>query len=93
MVLEKSLTSLEKVGAKLRQTREEKLLTTKKLAQSLQIGEEQLIALENGEEKLLPEHIFIKAMIRRVSDRLGLDAAPFLDQIQRDGHNNLNSSS
>ena len=37
-------------------------------------GEEQLAALERGDQTELPEPVFIKAMVRRISSHLGLDA-------------------
>ena len=58
-----SKTSLGKVGARLRASRQEKNFTTKELAESLKIGEEQLIALEKGREELLPERVFILSLI------------------------------
>ena len=38
------------------------------------MGEEQLAALERGNQAELPEPVFIKAMVRRLSSHLGLDA-------------------
>ncbi len=77
-----SKTSLGKVGARLRASRQEKSFTTKELAESLKIGEEQLIALEQGREELLPERVFIKAMVRRVADKLNIDASSMLNEIK-----------
>ncbi len=75
---------LQEIGCLIRKTREEKDLSIEDLAGSLRIGQEQLIALENGEEDLLPEKVFIKAMIRRVSERLHLDLSALLNEFQTD---------
>ena len=71
-----------KVGAELREARELQKITLNQLANTLKLGEEQLQALENGEETLLPERIFVKAMIRRVSQKLSLDSEPFIKAIE-----------
>ncbi len=75
-------TALKGVGLLLKQARETKSLSANDVAESLRIGEEQLIALENGEEDLLPEPVFIKAMVRRVAERLNLDPIPLLEKLQ-----------
>ncbi len=71
------------MGAVLREARLEQKLDAGSIAQSLRIGKEQLLALENGEQDLLPETVFIKAMVRRVSDRLNLDATPLIKQLDK----------
>ncbi len=72
---------LKEIGDTLKRARKEKRLSKSQLADSLRIGEEQLIALENGEQQLLPERVFIKAMIRRVAEKLGLDSEVLISQI------------
>ena len=73
---------LKEIGRLIRGAREEKALSIEDLAGSLRIGQEQLVALENGEEGLLPEKVFIKAMIRRVSERLQLDLSALINDFQ-----------
>lgn len=75
---------LHKIGLLIRRTREEREMSIEDLAGSLRIGQEQLVALENGEEDLLPEKVFIKAMVRRVSERLHLDLGNLLNEFQTD---------
>ncbi len=77
-----SLNPLLEIGSLIRKAREEKDLSVEDLAESLRIGQEQLTALENGQEDLLPEKVFIKAMIRRVSERLGLDLGMLINEFQ-----------
>ena len=43
------------------------------MASDLKIGAHQLKAIEEGNEEKLPEKVFIKAMIRRISQKLKLD--------------------
>lgn len=76
-------STLTKIGRVLKDAREKNSYTIHDLAESLRIGEEQLIALESGEHDLLPEDVFIKAMVRRVSERLGIDATPLIDELQK----------
>ena len=84
------LSPLQEIGRLIRKAREERNLSIEDLAGSLRIGQEQLIALENAEEDLLPEKVFIKAMIRRVSERLHLDLGLLINEFKTD--ENLHSS-
>ncbi len=75
-------TPLIQVGAVLREARESKGSSIAEIAESLRIGQEQLLALEMGNKDLLPEPVFIRAMVRRVAERLGLDATPLVEHLQ-----------
>ena len=77
-----SVKTLQEIGRFIREAREEKGFSIEDLAGSLRIGQEQLAALENGEEELLPEKVFIKAMIRGVSERLQLDLGALINDFQ-----------
>ncbi len=77
-----ALKPLQKIGELIRRSREEKDLSIEDLAGSLRIGQEQLIALENGQEELLPEKVFIKAMVRRVAERLHLDIEVVINEFK-----------
>ena len=72
---------ISKAGALLKEERIKQNLSTAFLASSLHMGEEQLIALEEGQESLLPEKVFVQAMVRRVGERLKID--PSLLSIER----------
>lgn len=67
-------TGLVEAGRQLAEARAAAGLTQNKLASQLHMGEEQLAALERGDQAELPEPVFIKAMVRRISSHLGLDA-------------------
>ena len=43
------------------------------MASDLKIGSHQLKAIEEGNEEELPEKVFVKAMVRRISEKLKLD--------------------
>ena len=76
-----SVSPLQKIGGLIRESREQKSVSIEDLAESLRIGQEQLIAIENGDESLLPEKVFIKAMVRRVAERIDLDLGSLLDEL------------
>ncbi len=82
-------TPLQKVGSFLKEARQARNLTTTELANQLRIGEEQIIAIENGKENLLPERVFIKAMIKRISEKLDLDTIFILEEFN--GRETLNT--
>ena len=67
-------TGLVEAGRQLAEARAAAGLTQTQLAGQMHMGEEQLAALERGDQAELPEPVFIKAMVRRLSSHLGLDA-------------------
>ena len=67
-------TGLVEAGRQLAEARAAAGLSQNQLASQLHMGEEQLAALERGDQAELPEPVFIKAMVRRISSHLGLDA-------------------
>ena len=62
------------VGQQLSERRLAKGLSQEQLADRMHLGIEQLAALESGDRDKLPELVFIKAMVRRLSTHLELDA-------------------
>jgi len=69
-----TVTGLAAAGLALRQAREAQGLSLHDLAGNLRMGEEQLAALEAGDRANLPEAVFVKAMVRRVAGKLGVEA-------------------
>ena len=67
-------TGLVEAGRQLAEARAALGLTQNQLASQMHMGAEQLAALERGDQTELPEPVFIKAMVRRLSSHLGLDA-------------------
>ena len=72
---------LQKVCEFLREARQARSLSIEDLSSSLRIGKEQLIALEEGDEKSLPEKVFIRAMVRRIAEKLNLDTGFILEEL------------
>ena len=77
----KNNSPLQKVGEFIREARQGRNLSIEDLSSSLRIGKEQLIALEEGNEKSLPEKVFIRAMVRRIAEKLNLDTSFILDEL------------
>ena len=77
-----SAETLQDIGAALRQARESQALTCDQLAGSLNMGTEQLQALESGDLQRLPEPVFVTAMTRRVASKLHLDSDPLIQRLQ-----------
>ena len=72
---------LQKVGDFLREARQGRNLSVEDLSSSLRIGKEQLIAIESGDESALPEKVFIRAMVRRIAEKLNLDTSFILEEL------------
>ena len=74
-------TALQAVGEFLKEARQSRNLSLEDLSSSLRIGKEQLIALESGDESALPEKVFIRAMVRRIAEKLNLDTSFILEEL------------
>ncbi len=78
---------LQKVGEFIREARQSRNLSVEDLASSLRIGKEQLIALEEGNESSLPEKVFIRAMVRRIAEKLKLDTSFIFEELNENKKN------
>ena len=85
-------SSLRTVGEFLREARQGRNLSVEDLSSSLRIGKEQLIALESGDESALPERVFIRAMVRRIAEKLNLDTSFILEELNEKKNNEPNPS-
>ena len=65
--------SLSRIGNFIKEARLKKNESIIELAANLKISAEQLKAIEEGQEDLLPEKVFVKAMVKRISEKLQLD--------------------
>ena len=74
-------SSLRTVGEFIREARQGRNLSVEDLSSSLRIGKEQLMALESGDESALPEKVFIRAMVRRIAEKLNLDTSFILEEL------------
>ena len=70
---ERDNSSLKRIGNFIKEARLSRDQSIEELASLLKIGEHQLKAIEDGDEENLPEEVFIRAMVRRISDKLKLD--------------------
>ncbi len=80
-------SALRNVGEFLREARQGRNLSVEDLSSSLRIGKEQLIALESGDESALPEKVFIRAMVRRIAEKLNLDTSFILEELNENKDN------
>ena len=64
---------LKNIGNFIKEARISRNQSIEELAYDLKIGAHQLQAIEEGNEDLLPEKVFIKAMVRRISEKLKID--------------------
>ena len=69
----KNNSSLKRIGNFIKEARISRNQSVEELASDLKIGAHQLQAIEEGNEDLLPEKVFIKAMVRRISEKLKID--------------------
>ena len=74
-------SALRNVGDFLREARQGRNLSVEDLSSLLRIGKEQLIAIESGDESALPEKVFIRAMVRRIAEKLNLDTSFILEEL------------
>ena len=65
--------SLKKIGNFIKEARLSKNQSVNELASDLKISEQQLQAIEEGRDDLLPEKVFVKAMIKKISEKLKID--------------------
>ena len=77
-----SAATFQDIGAVLRQARESQGMTCDQLAGALNMGTEQLEALESGDLQRLPEPVFVTAMTRRVASKLNVDSDPLIQRLQ-----------
>jgi len=69
----KKQSSLKRIGNFIKEARLSREQSVEELASDLKIGSHQLRAIEEGNEEKLPEKVFVKAMVRRISQKLKLD--------------------
>ena len=75
-------SSLKRIGNFIKEARLSRNQSIEELASNLKIGAHQLEAIEEGNEEKLPEKVFVKAMIRRISQKLKLDTEFIMDEFK-----------
>ena len=69
------IPELVQLGERLATARRDQGLSLEDLADRLRLGSEQLMALENGDHRHLPEAVFVVAQAKRVAGALGIDVS------------------
>ena len=77
-------SSLKRIGNFIREARLSRDQSIEELASNLKIGSHQLKAIEDGNIDLLPEEVFIKAMVRRISQKLKLDTEFIMNEFSKE---------
>ena len=78
----KKQSSLKRIGNFIKEARLSKNQSIEELASDLKIGVHQLQAIEEGNEEELPEKVFVKAMVRRISQKLKLDTEFIMNEFE-----------
>ena len=75
-------SSLKRIGNFIQDARLSRNQSIEELASDLKIGTHQLEAIEEGNEEKLPEKVFVKAMVRRISQKLKLDTEFIMNELK-----------
>ena len=78
----RELSSLKRIGNFIKEARLSRGQSLEELASDLKIGTHQLKAIEEGNEEELPEKVFVKAMVRRISQKLKLDTEFIMNEFK-----------
>jgi len=76
--------SLKRIGNFIKEARLSRNQSVEELASDLKIGAHQLAAIEDGDEEKLPEQVFVKAMVRRISQKLKIDTEFIMNEFNSD---------
>ncbi|AFY96179.1 hypothetical protein Cha6605_5292 [Chamaesiphon minutus PCC 6605] len=74
---------LQDIGNNLRQLREYKQMSREDISALTQIQPRLIQAIEEGHIEMLPESVFVKGMIKRYGDSLGLDGRTIASQVPK----------
>jgi cytoskeletal protein RodZ len=77
-------SSLKRIGNFIKEARLSRDQSIEELASDLKIGAHQLKAIEEGNKEKLPEEVFIKAMVRRIAQKLKIDTEFIMDELSTD---------
>jgi cytoskeletal protein RodZ len=72
---------LEQIGGKLRQIRQQQQLSIEDISARTQIQPRLVRAIEEGHIEMLPEPVYVKGMVKRYGNTLGLDGASISQQV------------
>ena len=77
-------STLKRIGNFIKEARLSRNQSIEELASDLKIGAHQLKAIEEGNEEKLPEKVFVKAMVRRIAQKLKVDTEFIMDEFKTD---------
>ena len=77
------VSSLKRIGNFIKEARLSRNQSIEELASELKIGTHQLKAIEDGNAEQLPEKVFIKAMVRRISQKLKIDTEFIMNEFNQ----------
>ena len=75
-------SSIKRIGNFIKEARLSRDQSVEELASDIKIGIHLLQAIEEGNEEKLPEKVFVKAMIRRISQKLKLDTEFLMNEFK-----------
>ena len=61
------------IGLAIKKAREEQNISIVFLSEALKINEDYLMAIEKGDKSSLPELVYVKAMLRKIFERLNIE--------------------
>ena len=61
------------IGLAIKKAREEQNISIVLLSEALKINEDYLMAIEKGDRSSLPELVYVKAMLRKIFERLNIE--------------------
>jgi cytoskeletal protein RodZ len=76
---------LQHIGAQLRQVREHQQMSIDNLSARTQIQPRLIQAIEEGHIEMLPEAVYVKGMVKRYANTLGLDGMEMSQQVPKWG--------
>lgn len=76
---------LQHIGAQLRQVREQQHVSIDNLSARTQIQPRLIQAIEEGHIEMLPESVYVKGMVKRYANTLGLDGMEMSQQVPKWG--------
>jgi cytoskeletal protein RodZ len=74
---------LQDIGSNLRQLREQKQMSREDVSARTQIQPRLIQAIEEGHIEMLPESVYVKGMVKRYGDSLGLDGRTIAAQVPK----------
>jgi cytoskeletal protein RodZ len=72
---------LQQIGENLRQSRQQQQLSIEDIAARTRIQPRSIQAIEEGHIEMLPEPVYVKGMVKRYADSIGLDGMAISQQV------------